>query len=150
MQPPAPDLDLVLSISFDHLARSSLKIRRACANRLALLNCPNSVGGRWVHSTQRRLFIFVNELIGDLQNHLCLFMILEKLRVVPYYAFYGSLYPKAFLQPPLRREYASQAYYDIITRYIPRNRIQCICTFHPGFTGETDLEHVIRIDPNAP
>ena len=100
MQPPVPDLDMVLRISFDHLACSSLEVRRACANHLASLYCPNSVGGRWVNTTQQRLFMFVNELFGNLNNHLYLLMILERLRVVPYYAFYGSLYTNAMILPP--------------------------------------------------
>ena len=150
MQPPVPDLDMVLRISFDHLARSSLKVRRACANHLASLYCPNSAGGRWANTSQRCLFIFVNELFGDLNNHLCLLMILEKLRVVPYYAFYGSLYTNAMVLPPEQRGYASQAYYNIICRYIPRNRIHCVGTFHPGFDGETEFERIVKIDPNDP
>ena len=150
MQPPVPDLDMVLRISFDHLACSNLKVRRACANCLASLYCPNSAGGRWVNTSQRHLFIFVNELFGHLNNHLYLLMILENLRVVPYYAFYGSLYTNAMILPPEQREYASQAYYNIICRYIPRNWIHCIVTFHLGFDEEIEYERIVKIDPNDP
>ena len=83
-------------------------------------------------------------------------MILEKFKVVPYYAFYGSLYVNALVQPinqeqpPKQRRYASQAYFNVITRYIPRNRICCVGTFHTGFTRETDFGRVVKIDPSAP
>ena len=109
-----------------------------------------------MNNTQQRHYIFVNELFLDLNNHLCLLMILEKFKVVPYYAFYGSLYVNALVQPldqeqpPEQRRYASQAYFNVINRYIPRNRIHCVGNFHTGFTGETDFERVVKIDPSAP
>ena len=77
-------------------------------------------------------------------------MILERLRVVPYYAFYGSLYTEAMIQPPEQRDYAPQAYYNIICRYIPKNWIHYVGTFHPRFNGEIEFERFVRIDPNDP
>ena len=92
---------MVLGLAFDHLAQTSLEVRGNCGDHLALLYCPNSMGGRWVSSSsRRRLFILVDELMRDFNNQLCLLMILEKLRVVPYYVFYGSFYVGALLQPP--------------------------------------------------
>ena len=108
---------MVLGLAFDHLAQASLEVRRNCGNRLALLYYPNSMGGRWVStSSRRRLFILVDEMMADFNNQICLVMILEKLRVVPYYVFYGSFYVGALLQPPKHREYASQACFDLLTR----------------------------------
>ena len=148
LQPPVPNLDTVLGIAFDHLAQKNLEIRRTCANLLALLYYPNSSGGCWVNSThQRRHYIFVNELIGDLNNHFYMFMILEKFKVVPYYAFYGSLYASALIQPIEQGQYASQAYFNVILRYIPKNKIHCVGTFHRGFIGETDFDWIVRINP---
>ena len=75
---------------------------------------------------------------------------------MPYYAFYGSLYDNALVrpidqeQPPERRRYASQAYFNVILRYIPRNRIHCVGTFHLGFTRETKFDWIVKIDPFAP
>ena len=142
MQPPAPDLDLVLGISFDQLATHSLEDRRVYGNHFACLYCPNSAGGRWANSSQQHYYIFVNEIKDDLSNHLCLLQILEKLRVVPYFVFYGSLYNRAEVLINGQRVYASQAYYDEILRYIPRNRILCVGRFHPGFSGETDVNNL--------
>ena len=142
---------MVLGLAFDHLAQTSLEVRRNCGDRLALLYCPNSMGGRWVSSSsRRRLFILVDELMRDFNNQLCLLMILEKLRVVPYYVFYGSFYVGALLQPLEHREYASHACFDLLTRYIPRSRIYCLGRFHHGFTGETNFDQIVKIDPSAP
>ena len=77
-------------------------------------------------------------------------MILEKLRVVPYYVFYGSFYVGALLQPPKWREYASQACFNLLTRYIPRNRIFCVGRFHHGFTSEAAFDQSVKIDPTDP
>ena len=94
-----PNLDMVvLGIAFDHLAQASLEVKRTCKNRLAVVYYPNSVVGRWVTTSQWCLFILVNELMGELNNQLYLFMILEKLRLVPYFVFYGSFYVDAFIQ----------------------------------------------------
>ena len=85
-----------------------------------------------MNSTQGRHYIFANELLLDLNNHLCLLLILEKLKVVPYYDFYGSLYVNALDWPINQeqalegRQYASQVYFNVILRYIPRNRIHCV------------------------
>ena len=142
---------MVLGLAFDHVAQTSLEVRRNCGDRLALLYCPNSMGGRWVSSSsRRRLFILVDELMRDFNNQLYLLMILEKLRVVPYYVFYGSFYVGTLLQPPKQREHASQACYNLLLRYIPRNKIHCVGHFHHGFIGETNFEQIVRIDPSTP
>ena len=77
-------------------------------------------------------------------------MILEKLRVVPYYVFYGSFYVGALLQPLEQREYASQACFDLLIRYILSNRIYCLAHFHHGFTQEMDFDRIVKIDPSTP
>ena len=139
---------MVLRLAFDHLAQENLEVRRNCGNRLALLYYPNSMGGHWVSTSQRRLFIL--EMMVDFNNQLCLLMILENIRVVPYYVFYGSFYVGALLQPLEQREYASQACFNLLTRYIPRNRIFCVGHFHHEFIGESDFDQIIMIDPFAP
>ena len=77
-------------------------------------------------------------------------MILEKLKVVPYYASYGFVYANALIHPTEQEQYASQAYFNVILRYIPRNNIHCVGTFHLGFIGETDFDWIVKIDPSAP
>ena len=93
--------------------------------------------------------IFVNEIQENFSTHLCLLQILEKLRIVPYFVFYGSLYDGAEIIINGHRVYASQSYYDVILRYIPRNRILCVGRFHPGFLGETNFDRIFVIDPSA-
>ena len=134
---------MVLGIAFDHLTQSSLETRRSCVNSLALLYYPNRMGRRLVSTSYRRLFILVNEMMADFNNQHYLLMILEKLRVVPYYV-------SALIQPLEQREYASQAYFNLLTRYIPRNRIFCVGCFDHGFTGETKFDQIIKIDPVSP
>ena len=140
---------MVLGVAFDHLAWANLEVRRTCENHRTLLYYPNSFGGHWVNPIEQHHYIFVNGLIRNLNNHLCMFMILEKLMLVPYLEFYGSFYAYALLQPPTQREYASQEYYNLILGYIPRNRIHCVRCFHHGFLRDIDFKQAIRIDPST-